>query len=105
VEILTTASAPRGLSESGAFEGGDQMAIGKRKSVGGGFLQNLKYDARTGQLFAVDRVRADDGQWTNVKKDITECFRAIFDFASLEVGWIFYPVGAPPEERLARIMH
>ena len=54
------------------------MALGFNLGSGGGggdFLPIIKYDARAGRLFRVDR---EDGVSTSV--DITRNFKAVFDF-------------------------
>jgi len=71
------------------------MALGKRK--GSDFTPIIKYDARHGLVYLVDRVRAPTGVWEAQQRDITKDFRAIFDLEKLERGWIYYPSGAPPE--------
>lgn len=70
------------------------MALGI--SFGGGagnnFLPIVKYDARAGRVFRVDR---EDGVSTPV--DITRNFKAVFDFENLEVGWINFTTGSAPD--------
>jgi hypothetical protein len=80
---------------------GETMAIGKRKSSGD-FLPMLKYDARVGTLYLQDRVYSG-GHWETEQRDITKEFRAAFDLANLQRGWIKFPKGAAPETRLAPI--
>jgi hypothetical protein len=80
------------------------MSIGKRKSGGGEFLPILKYDARSGRFFKVDRV-FDNGRWETEHTDVTEGFEATFDMPSLQVGWISFPSGAAPETRLVPAGH
>jgi hypothetical protein len=75
------------------------MAIGKRKSGGGDFLPILKFDARSGRFFKIDRV-FDSGRWQTEQEDITERFEAVFDIPNLQVGWIYFPSGAAPETHL-----
>jgi len=64
-------------------------------SAGGDFTPILKYDARAGRVFRVDRVQSTDG-FTNDPVDITATFKAVFDFENIEVGWIDFPVGSAP---------
>jgi hypothetical protein len=70
------------------------MALGKRKS-GNEFLPALKYDARYGHLYTQHRVM-ENGRWENEQKDVTDNFRATFDMANLQKGWIDFPKGAAP---------
>lgn len=60
--------------------------------AGGNFLPIVKYDARAGRIFRIDR---EDGQSTPT--DITRNFKAVFDFDNLEVGWIQFVPGSAPD--------
>lgn len=69
------------------------MALGLSVGSGGGnFLPIVKYDARAGRMFRVDR---EDGVSTPV--DITRNFKAVFDFDNLEVGYINFDTGSAPD--------
>lgn len=69
------------------------MALGLSVGSGGGnFLPIVKYDARAGRMFRVDR---EDGVSTPV--DITRNFKAVFDFEALEVGYINFDTGSAPD--------
>ena len=71
------------------------MALGfSYGGTGGGadFLPIVKFDARAGRFFRVDR---EDGVSTPV--DITRSFKAVFDFEGLEVGWISFNAGSAPD--------
>ena len=69
------------------------MALGFTYSAGGGdFLPIVKYDARAGRIFRVDRA---DGVSTPV--DITRNFKAVVDFENLEVGFINFNTGGAPD--------
>lgn len=69
------------------------MALGLNTGSGGGnFLPIVKYDARAGRMFRVDR---EDGVSTPV--DITRNFKAVFDFEALEVGYINFNTGSAPD--------
>lgn len=46
----------------------------------------VKYDAKVGRFFAVDRRQGEDGKWVAVEKEIRD-FEALFDFSTLEVGY------------------
>ena len=59
---------------------------------GGNFLPIVKYDARAGRMFRVDR---EDG--VSVPVDITRNFKAVFDFENLEVGYINFDTGSAPD--------
>jgi hypothetical protein len=70
-------------------------------SASGDFLPVLKYDARAGRFFRVDRTDTGGG-FESIPTDITEAdddhgpFRAVFDLENLESGWINFPPGAAP---------
>lgn len=64
-------------------------------SSGGDFLPIIKYDARAGRIFRVDREDAGSG-FENNPVDITANFKAVVDFENVEVGWIDFPVGSAP---------
>jgi hypothetical protein len=77
------------------------MGFGKRRS--GDFLPLLKYDARAGSLFLEDRVQTPNG-WEKQQTDIGSRFRAVFDLANAEIGWIkFAGRGSPPETILVPV--
>ena len=69
------------------------MGLGINFEAGGGdFTPFLKYDARAGRWFRKgDR---DKGETSPV--DVTNGFSAVFDMATIEVGWIDFPSGAAP---------
>ena len=71
-----------GFSYGGSGEGGD-------------FLPIVKFDARAGRFFRVDR---EDG--VSTPHDITRNFKAVFDFENLEVGWISFNAGSAPDFKM-----
>ena len=64
-------------------------------SAGGDWLPIIKYDARAGRIFRVDKMQGVDGFY-NEQIDITQTFKAVIDFDHIEVGWIDFPVGSAP---------
>ena len=75
------------------------MAFGfNYESNAGDIVPVLKFDARAGRFFRVDR---SDGQ--NNPVDITQTFKAVMDFENIEVGYINFPAGAAPEFRMVPI--
>ena len=64
-------------------------------SAGGDFTPIIKYDARAGRIFRVDRLDTGNG-FENNQVDITASFKAVVDFENVEVGWIDFPVGSAP---------
>lgn len=65
-------------------------------SQGGDFLPILKYDARAGRFFRVDRVDNGGGVFSSENVDITHNFKAVVDFDNVEVGWIDFQPGSAP---------
>jgi hypothetical protein len=71
------------------------LGFSTEPSAGGDFLPIVKYDARAGLWFRIDR--ADSGQgFMPEPVDVTRNFRAIFDLENLETGWIAFPSGSAP---------
>jgi hypothetical protein len=68
-------------------------------SQGGDWLPIVKYDARAGRFFRVDRIDTGNGFESN-PVDITGNFKALCDFDNLEVGWIDFPPGSAPSSAL-----
>jgi len=66
---------------------------------GGDFLPILKYDARAGRFFRMDRVDTGNG-FASEPVDITPIVKFIADFENIEVGWINFPAGSAPDFRL-----
>lgn len=73
------------------------MAFGLNVGSGAGedFLGIVKYDARAGRVFRVDR---ESGSSNPV--DITRTFKAVFDFQNTEVGYIRFGAGLAPDFQL-----
>ena len=65
-----------------SFGGGD----------GGEIIPIVKYDARAGRISRRDRV---NGEYETV--DITNNFKAVFDFENIEVGFINFDTGSAPD--------
>ena len=71
------------------------MSIGKRRGIGSNPL--LKFDARNGSFYRVDRNTNGEVEQTSIVD-----LKAIFDLANLEVGWIRFDAGAPPSFKMVR---
>ena len=72
------------------------MAIGKRNG-GGEILPQLKFDGRDGTICTQDRV-FENGEWQPSQRNIDPGeFCAIFDMATLEVVWAWFPSSGPPD--------
>ena len=72
------------------------MTLGLTSSSSGGdFLPLAIYDARAGRLFKIERSQGPDG-WMKERIDITSPPPTFaFDMGSIEVGWIWFSLGAP----------
>lgn len=72
------------------------MALGfPQSSQGGGeFKQIIKYDAKAGRMFRVDRVQGANG-FESRPIEITQTAMFIADMANIRVGWIFYSAQGP----------
>lgn len=73
------------------------MALGMSTEGGGGdFADILKYDARAGRMFRVDRTQGASG-WETNNVEITNGFAAVFDFENIQVGWALFAAGIAPQ--------
>ena len=68
----------------------------------GEFTPIVKYDARSGRIFRVDRVDTGDG-FANEQIDITAIFEAVFDFETVLTGWMLFTPGAAPSFSLVHL--
>lgn len=72
------------------------MALGLQTEAGGGdYKPIVKYDARAGRFFRVDRSEVG-GQWQTDNVEITQGFQAVFDLDNIEVGWALFAAGVAP---------
>jgi hypothetical protein len=78
------------------------MALGKRKDALN-FTPLVKFDARNGKLFRCDRVQDDTGDWETKQTDITDSFSAIVDMENIEIGWIAFSSGGPPDFKMVPV--
>jgi len=81
------------------------MALGiqTETSGGGDFSPIVKYDARAGRMFRVDRTQDSGGAWQTDNVEITNGFQAVFDLENIEVGWALFAAGSPPSFALAKL--
>lgn len=73
------------------------MALGlSTGSAGGGEIQPfVKYDAKAGRLFRVDRAQGSDGAWATNNVEITNVAQMVIDLSNIRVGWINYTSQGP----------
>ena len=72
------------------------MSLGKRVGGSGDITPLIKFDARSGVLYRCDRTRAADGEWYTSQENTTGNFVAVFDMENVQVGWIAFSSGGPP---------
>lgn len=75
------------------------MALGlvTESNGGGDFNKVVKFDARAGRMFRVDREQDSGGQWTTENVEITNGFTAVMDLENIEVGWCLFAAGVAPQ--------
>jgi hypothetical protein len=79
------------------------MALGLSIGSGGGDIKPfLKYDAKAGRLFRVDRVQQSDGSFASDTVEITNTAQMVMDLANIRVGWINF-TSQGPIRRLAML--
>ena len=72
------------------------MALGLSTGGSGGDIKPyVKYDAKAGRLFRVDRVMLSDGTYSNETHEITNVAQMVMDLANIRVGWIHYSNQGP----------
>lgn len=74
------------------------MGLGLARSDGADFKPIVKYDARAGRIFRIDRSGTES---TTV--EITTGFSAIFDLANIKVGWVLFSEGGAPDWSMVSI--
>jgi hypothetical protein len=80
------------------------MALGFNYSNGGDggdIVAHIKYDARAGRLFRVDRTEVN-GEYKNNQVDITSHFKAVIDLENIEIGWILFVANIAPAYQLVK---
>jgi hypothetical protein len=65
-------------------------------STNGNFIPIVKYDARAGRIYRVDRIESN-GNFANEAIDITTSFKAIIDLENIETGWEHFSAGSAPQ--------
>ena len=80
------------------------MALGfnTESKSSGDILPIIKYDAKGGDLIAVNRMQADDGQWVKDEVEIALPTNFVMDMENIEVGWMAF-IGGRPDFVMAKI--
>lgn len=68
------------------------MGLGLARSDGADFKPIVKYDARAGRIFRIDRNGTE-----SASVEITTGFAAIFDLPNIQVGWVLFSEGGAPD--------
>lgn len=72
------------------------MGLGLQTGGAGGDIKPfIKYDARAGRVFRVDRSQNASGQFESNEVDITRDCAFIADLANVRVGWVNYTTQGP----------
>lgn len=72
------------------------MGLGLQTGGGGGDIRPfIKFDAKAGRLFRVDRAQASDGSYSSETVEITDKAQFVADLANIRVGWINYTSQGP----------
>lgn len=72
------------------------MALGLSTGGSSGDIKPyVKYDAKAGRLFRMDRVQHNDGTFSSESYEITNTAQMVMDLANIRVGWINYTSQGP----------
>lgn len=77
------------------------MALGLPQAGGGDRVPIIKYDARAGRIFRVDRAQNAAGGYDSNQVEITQAFQAVFDLEKIELGWLSFPTNMAPDIQVA----
>ncbi len=79
------------------------LNTGSDGGSGGQFTPVVKYDARAGRIFRVDREQGGDGSWDTKNVEITNGFTAVMDLENIEVGWALFRAGVMPSLAMSKL--
>lgn len=67
------------------------LGFNTESSNGGGkFLPVVKFDAKSGDMIAVNREPAGDGTWEKNEVEISLPTKVVMDLANIEIGWLTF---------------
>jgi len=72
-------------------------------SGNGEIIPVVKYNAKAGRFFRVDRTQDTDGNYINDEVDITQTIKFIADLENIEVGNILFVPGIAPDFQMVRM--
>lgn len=81
------------------------MALGLSSGGGGNYEDRvalIKYDARAGRIFRIDRSQDSGGTWQTDQVEITNGFQAVMDLENIQVGWLHFPAGGAPNIQVVK---
>lgn len=77
-----------GIQVGGGGDGGDRVPV-------------VKYNAKAGRFYRIDRTQDAAGDWQTQEHEIREAdFQAVMDLENIEVGWMMFATGAAPDFRM-----
>lgn len=79
------------------------LGLQTESSGGGDFTPIVKFDARAGRMFRIDREQDGGGQWNTENVEITNGFTAVMDLENLEVGWALFAAGVAPSFEFVKL--
>ena len=73
------------------------MALGfnTESKSSGDIIPIVKFDAKSGDLIAQDRVQTASGEWDKEQREMALPCKFAADMAEMEVGWLSFQSGAP----------
>lgn len=72
------------------------MALGLSSGSSSGDIKPyLKFDAKAGRMFRVDRNQLSDGSFASESVEITNTVQFVADLANIRVGWVNYSAQGP----------
>lgn len=81
------------------------MALGIQTESGGGADRTpvVKYNAKAGRVYRIDRTQDGQGVWQTDEVEITQDFQFVPDLENIEVGWLLFAAGVAPDLRTVKI--
>jgi|SRR6516165_3527074 hypothetical protein len=78
------------------------MGLGKRRNTPN-ITPAVKFDARNGHMYRLDRNQNGSGEWTTDSTDITHSFAAVMALDNTEIGHILLVKGQTPDFRMVAV--
>ena len=72
-------------------------------SGNGEIIPVVKYNAKAGRFFRIDRTQDTEGNYSNNEVDITQTIKFVADLENIEVGNILFVPGIAPDFQLVRM--